>query len=76
MLRSSGFSNAACSVQVTASDQRADSDDESEEAQELVDWQCVICDKLFRSEKALANHERCLPSLARWCCYLHAFSPL
>jgi Zinc-finger double-stranded RNA-binding len=26
--------------------------------QELIEWECVICDKIFRSEKALANHER------------------
>jgi len=24
-----------------------------------VHWQCVICEKMFRSEKALVNHERC-----------------
>ena len=23
-----------------------------------MDWECVICDKIFRSDKALANHER------------------
>lgn len=32
--------------------------DESEDEGQFIDWQCVACNKIFRSEKALANHER------------------
>ena len=37
----------------------ASSDEEAEQAEQL---ECVACDKIFKSEKALANHAR----LAAW----------
>lgn len=35
----------------------SDGSDEGEEEEEEV-FECVVCDKVFRSEKQLKNHER------------------
>lgn len=42
-----------------ASEPQFSSEEESDE-EELLDWQCVACNKSFRSEAAMANHERCV----------------
>ena len=36
-----------------------DSVSDEDEAAELVAFACELCDKRFKSEAALANHERC-----------------
>lgn len=39
------------------------SSEEDEDDGDLKDWHCVVCNKTFRSEAAMANHERCATPL-------------